>query len=280
MGMPEAYWNWVDRNLGIITKEEQEKLSHSTVAVAGCGGMGGLLAVQLARIGIGRIKIADNQKFEISNCNRQYSCRMDTIGKSKALCTFHDIKRIAGDMVEVDVFPSGVNRDNAEEFVRGSDLILDEIEFYEVAARIFLHQAARHAKRIVLNCNVVGFGTRIFRFAPDTMTVEQFLSADENSVLNPELIERLISRLAPRLPADIKREILLSWVLNPDPSQRKVPIFGATPLISAGIVAVRSVFEILGYKDRPWIRPLPPMPGYAFFDAATFESGTYEGKWW
>lgn len=280
MGEHEMYWSWVDRNLGIISKAEQEKLSRSTVCIAGCGGMGGLVAVQLARIGVGHLKIADNQTFELSNGNRQYSCRMDTIGKSKALSTFHDIKRVVGDMVEVDVFPNGVNADNATDFVRGGDLILDEIEFYEISARISLHKAARSAKIPVLNCNVVGFGTRIFLFTPDSMTMEEFLEADEEAVVDRAAITRLIQRLAPRLPPDITMDVLVSWVLNSDPKLRKVPIFGATPLISAGIVAVRGALQILGYQNRPWVHPLPPMPGYAYFDAAVFESGIYHGKWW
>lgn len=55
----EFYREMVNRNIGVISVEEQEKLRKSCVAVAGCGGMGGLSAEQLVRLGVGRVKIAD-----------------------------------------------------------------------------------------------------------------------------------------------------------------------------------------------------------------------------
>ncbi len=278
--MEKTYWEWVDRNLGVITREEQLKLRNSTVALSGCGGMGGTVAVCLARIGVGRIKIADPESFDFSNGNRQYAARLGSIGKNKALSTYEEIYRITKDMTQVDVYPDGVNAENVESLVRDADVVLDESEFYRHVPRILLHQAARRFKKNVLNCNVVGFGTRIFLFTPTSMTIEEFLEADLDTELSPELIGRLISRLAPELPADIASEVLRNWVLNPNPSQRKVPIFGATPLISSGILAVRAVLEILGTESRPWIEPIPEMPGYAFFDAGVFRAGVHHGKWW
>ena len=47
------------RNGGLISETEQDILRRSSVAIAGVGGVGGLLAERLVRIGIGRIKITD-----------------------------------------------------------------------------------------------------------------------------------------------------------------------------------------------------------------------------
>jgi len=44
------------RNGGLINETEQNILRRSSVAIAGVGGVGGLLAERLIRIGIGRIK--------------------------------------------------------------------------------------------------------------------------------------------------------------------------------------------------------------------------------
>ena len=55
------------RNLGLITEQEQQKLSNAHVAIVGMGGVGGIHAATLARLGIGRFSIADPDVFEISN---------------------------------------------------------------------------------------------------------------------------------------------------------------------------------------------------------------------
>ena len=48
------------------------RLNDRTVGIAGCGGLGSNCAVALARVGVGKLVIADFDKVEISNLNRQY----------------------------------------------------------------------------------------------------------------------------------------------------------------------------------------------------------------
>ncbi len=47
------------RNIGIFTEAEQERLRNTTIAVAGVGGVGGLLVERLVRLGIGNIRLTD-----------------------------------------------------------------------------------------------------------------------------------------------------------------------------------------------------------------------------
>src|SRR3989338_5770836 len=67
------YWERVDRNIGWITREEQALLRNATVGIAGCGGMGGMIAERLLRLGVGEMRIADPEVFDISNINRQFA---------------------------------------------------------------------------------------------------------------------------------------------------------------------------------------------------------------
>jgi sulfur carrier protein ThiS adenylyltransferase len=50
----------------------KDRLSGFTVGIAGCGGLGSNCAVALARVGIGRLVIADFDVVSESNLNRQY----------------------------------------------------------------------------------------------------------------------------------------------------------------------------------------------------------------
>ncbi|HJO93621.1 MAG TPA: sulfur carrier protein ThiS adenylyltransferase ThiF [Victivallales bacterium] len=60
-----------------------EKLLNKTVAIAGLGGLGSNVAVALVRAGIGKLIIADFDKVELSNLNRQYYFHSD-LGRLKS----------------------------------------------------------------------------------------------------------------------------------------------------------------------------------------------------
>ncbi|MFX0058240.1 MAG: ThiF family adenylyltransferase [Candidatus Hodarchaeota archaeon] len=77
-----SYWHQIERNIGLISKEEQEKLRKSKIAVLGLGGLGGSVAEQLIRSGCEKLVICDNDTFENSNLNRQL-CSLNDLGKYK-----------------------------------------------------------------------------------------------------------------------------------------------------------------------------------------------------
>ncbi|MDB4939937.1 MAG: Dinucleotide-utilizing enzyme for molybdopterin and thiamine biosynthesis [Candidatus Doudnabacteria bacterium] len=276
MSFSDFYWQRVDRNLGIITVEEQERLRNCTVAIAGCGGMGGLIAMLCARIGVGRIKITDNQQFDASNLNRQFAAKLSSIGVNKAASTYKELKEIVGEDIQIDFYTSGIDSDSVEDFVKDADFIFDEIEFFQIRPRILLHQAARKFDKKILNCNVVGFGSRMFLFTPDSMTMESFLEMDLETTLSESVVRRLLQRLVPRLSKDFSEEVIEEWIFK----QNKAPIFGGTPAISSGMVVSQFVLNFLGTNNRPWIHLVPPMPAYGYLDVGTFESGIFIGPWW
>ncbi len=124
------------RNLGFISQAEQDKLSETSVAIAGAGGDGGELAVLLARMGFGEIRLADPDPFEIENINRQAVCTTRTVGMNKAVAVAEYLHEINPD-ISTPVYTDGVTRDNVGKFVEGADLVIDETEFTEVKTRAF-----------------------------------------------------------------------------------------------------------------------------------------------
>jgi molybdopterin/thiamine biosynthesis adenylyltransferase len=77
--LPERYL----RNMGTISIHEQHTLLKSAVAVVGCGGLGGYVIEELARLGVGTIKAIDPDVFQEHNLNRQILCTRLTIGRPK-----------------------------------------------------------------------------------------------------------------------------------------------------------------------------------------------------
>jgi molybdopterin/thiamine biosynthesis adenylyltransferase len=71
------------RNRQTISTAEQLQLLKSRVAVIGCGGLGGYVIEELARLGVGEIVAIDPDVFEEHNLNRQILSTPATLGRAK-----------------------------------------------------------------------------------------------------------------------------------------------------------------------------------------------------
>jgi sulfur carrier protein ThiS adenylyltransferase len=78
-----------------------EKLSRSSVGIAGLGGLGSNLAMALARVGVGRLVLVDFDVVERKNLSRQaYS--VDQVGMRKTEAMAHNIAAANPD-VRIDI---------------------------------------------------------------------------------------------------------------------------------------------------------------------------------
>ncbi|HYC34398.1 MAG TPA: ThiF family adenylyltransferase [Candidatus Paceibacterota bacterium] len=293
----DAYYKErTDRHLGWITQEEQQMLRESTVGIAGCGGMGGLIAATLMRLGIGGVRIADCEVFDASNINRQFAGTRNNIGVSKAFATARMIRDITDDTT-LTVFPQGITEETVDPFLQGLDVVCDEIEFWAIGARILLHQEARKKGVSLFNCNTVGFGTRLFYFEPDGFTMEQTLGftyedakalqiAIQQNKATPADIKRamgaVLTGLVPMLP-EYSAEPL--WSNRDDVCKRlfeegRAAIIATNPPMASGFLANHILFHLLRTKSktkRDLALPMP-MPGFLFFDAGTHTANRVERK--
>ena len=71
------------RNIGWVTESEQQVLRGKRIAIAGLGGVGGGHLLTLARLGIGSFSIADHDRFDVVNFNRQAGAFVDTLDRPK-----------------------------------------------------------------------------------------------------------------------------------------------------------------------------------------------------
>lgn len=75
--------NKFSRTALLIGNDGLEKLKKSSVIVFGVGGVGGYTVEALARSGVGKITVVDNDTVSSSNINRQIIATVDTVGKNK-----------------------------------------------------------------------------------------------------------------------------------------------------------------------------------------------------
>lgn len=127
MNWSKSYTNLVNRNIGIVSLEEQEILRCSCVCVFGVGGLGGVIAEVLIRSGIGNIKIIDKDKFDPTNLNRQNFSQQSTLGVMKIDAVEEGLKGINPEL-KVEKYDH-VNEENIGEILSGCNvacLALDE----------------------------------------------------------------------------------------------------------------------------------------------------------
>lgn len=282
-GDDSFYWERVRRNLGWLgdTEEEQRerqtRLRNAVIGVAGCGGIGGATAERLVRMGVQNLKLADPDKFEASNINRQFGAVIDTLGRNKAEVVAEKVYETTRD-VNIEVFPEGIQESTAEEFMDGCDYVLDKIEIYEVDARYALHRAFRRSERckFMMTTPVFGQRTFFFKWTRDSMSAEEYFGIPENTPMNEDIARQLLSRFIPEMPDYPARETLDKWFIE----ERECPIFGGTPPLAQGMLASRLGQEITGLDQLPGSFELPVMPGYAMLDTQKWTATAVHGKWW
>ncbi len=112
----------------------KEKLKGKTVGIAGCGGLGSNCAVAMARVGIGKLIIADFDIIEESNLNRQYFFHQQ-IGKKKAKSLCENIQLI-NPVVKVEAHDIKLNSDNIINIYKECDVIVEAFDKAEMKQMI------------------------------------------------------------------------------------------------------------------------------------------------
>lgn len=117
-----------ERNVPGIT----EILAKKTVAIAGLGGLGSNAAVSLARCGIGRLIIADCDKVELSNLNRQ-AYFLGDVGKTKTEALAEHLKNINPDL-KLECYSIFLTKDNIKGLFGEADLLIEAFDLAESKA--------------------------------------------------------------------------------------------------------------------------------------------------
>lgn len=277
------YWERVNRNLGWLGDsnaeqvERQTRIKNTTVGVAGTGGIGGATAERLARMGVTHLKVADPEFFDLSNINRQFGASFKTVGKNKADTVAQIIHDSIPD-VKIEVYTDGITDETADEFFEGCDYVLDKIELYNIPARYALHRAFRRSKtcRYMLLTPVFGHRAFVFKWTRESMPVEEYFDVPDEHDLSPAMLERLIERFVPEMPQYPSAAMRREWFID----MKRCPIFAGCPPLAQGLLAERLGLAITGLDELPGAVALPVTPGYAMFDAMTWEAKMVHGKWW
>lgn len=128
-----------ERQIRIFGADGQERLKNAKVFVAGAGGLGSAISIYLAAAGIGRIRIVDHEKIELSNLNRQILHCDEDVGREKAASAEEKLKKINPD-VSLEAISETIEENNVLELVDDFDLIVDAMDNFHT--RYLLNRTA------------------------------------------------------------------------------------------------------------------------------------------
>lgn len=158
---------WPERlrpNRGALTAAEQARLLGSRATVLGCGGLGGQVVLQLARLGVGQLVLCDGDTFAESNLNRQMLCNIERLGRNKALCAAEEVARISP-AVAVEAHALMATPENLPGILAGAAVVLDCLD--NMPARYQAEAAARVAGAPFVHGALAGLEGMVMVVRPD-----------------------------------------------------------------------------------------------------------------
>lgn len=142
------------KNLHAISLTDHVRLLDASVLVVGAGGLGGYVLELLARLGVGRIKIADGDAFEESNLNRQLLSSATNLGRNKAQAGAERMRETCP-LVQVEALDFFLDATNLPDALRGVDIVVDALG--GIGPRLALHEASSRAGLPIVSAAVAGW---------------------------------------------------------------------------------------------------------------------------
>lgn len=138
-----------------IGEKGQRRLAGSRVLLVGAGGLGSAAALYLAAAGVGRLGIADGDRVELSNLQRQVLYRTVDVGRPKAEAARRVLSALNPEC-EVVAYPLEVGAAHARELVAEYEVVVDAVD--NLAARYAVNDACVEAGRPLVEAAVRGTG--------------------------------------------------------------------------------------------------------------------------
>ena len=144
-------------------KPGQEKLKAATVFVAGAGGLGSPACLYLAAAGVGRLVIADHDKVEMSNLNRQVLHNDGRLNSPKAASAAATIRAL-NPQVEVVAMGEEITNGNVDRLAAGASILLDCLD--DFPSRYVLNRCALRMRVPMVHAAISGMEGHLLFIRP------------------------------------------------------------------------------------------------------------------
>ena len=141
----------------------QRRLRAASVMVSRIGGLGGLVAYELAAAGIGRLILAHAGNLRLSDLNRQLLMTQSALDTPRIDCATQRLQGL-NPRLEITSLPENVNDANVAELVAQADVVIDCAPLFE--ERFFMNREAVRQGKPLVECAMFELEAHITSFKP------------------------------------------------------------------------------------------------------------------
>ncbi|WP_051284544.1 sulfur carrier protein ThiS adenylyltransferase ThiF [Desulforegula conservatrix] len=190
-----------------LKPEAQKKLGAAIIGIAGAGGLGSNVAAHLVRSGVKNFVIADFDRVEASNLNRQFFFP-DQIGKFKVDALAENLLRIAPD-INLKLYPERLTYGNTRQIFEDCSAIIEA--FDDPKSKKMLVESFMNTDRfLVVASGIGGYGS------PDTIKArkikENFYIVGDGQTASDKTIPPMSPRVG--LAAAIQADLILMYFIG------------------------------------------------------------------
>jgi len=127
----------------------QERLKRASVLISRCGGVGGVVACELAVAGVGRLVLAHAGNLRLNDLNRQILMSHTDLGQPRVDLAKRRLRELNPDL-EVEAVAQNVSSVNAADLVGRVDLVVDAAPLFR--ERLLLNREAVRQHKPLVEC--------------------------------------------------------------------------------------------------------------------------------
>lgn len=228
----------------LLGAEAMEKLHNSRVAVFGVGGVGGYAVEALARCGVGRLDLIDNDTVSLSNINRQIIALHSTVGRYKVDVAKERVLDINPDC-EVRVYKTFFLPETEDEFdFTQFDYVIDAID--TVTGKLALVMKANAANTRIISS--MGAGNKLDPTKFEAADISKTAVCPLARIMRKELKKRGIEHLK---VVYSKEQAMTPLESIASPSGKIIPgSLAFVPSVAGLIIAGEVIKDITGVKNE------------------------------
>lgn len=161
---------------GIISLDQQKRLSDAKVIVVGAGGLGSSILYYLSAVGIGNIGIVDDDYVNVTNLNRQILYTPQEIGKKKVYVAKDKIQSF-NPSIKIDAYDLRITKTNIAEIANKYDVVISAVDNME--ARYLLNDFCCNSNKTLVDGAVEAFWGNVFVFIPHKTACYRMLYSND-----------------------------------------------------------------------------------------------------
>lgn len=153
-------WQLCVEDFGV---EGQERLKNAAVLVTRVGGVGGVVAYELAAAGVGRLVLAHAGNIRLNDLNRQLLMTSEAIGTPRVACAARRLREL-NPLIEIETVAENTSEDNVARLVGGVDVIVDCAPLFR--ERLLLNREAVRQNKPLVECAMYDLDAQITSIMP------------------------------------------------------------------------------------------------------------------